>query len=200
MMPPHMTTWGEIMALRLVSVLALGIMALACGSESDGGLDADTASPADASDTAGLEDASADAVWTASGSGLTWQLTVDIAVPRDNAFDACKNSTVAGGGWRLPTIDELRTLVEGCGSTATGGPCGVTDDCTSPTTCGGSDCDGCGMSAECLWPDALGQGYCGTYWSANTDGASDYFWTVNFVNGAVSFDHRNGYAYYRCVR
>lgn len=60
--------------------------------------------------------------------------------------------------WRLPTIDELRTLIKGCPSTETGGDCPATVECYGKDQgeCLGADCSGC--------PVGLGPGKEGCYW------------------------------------
>jgi hypothetical protein len=47
------------------------------------------------------------------GTGLTWQQTFD-AMPRTwaDAKSDCNGLTLAGGGWRLPNMKELQTLID----------------------------------------------------------------------------------------
>ena len=69
-----------------------------------------------------------------SSSGLVWSAKAPDEMSYKDAVDYCDNLSVGGfGGWRLPTISELRTLIQNCPDTITGGECGVTDDCLSST-------------------------------------------------------------------
>ena len=46
------------------------------------------------------------------------------------AVSYCKNLYELGySDWRLPTVDELRTLIKDCPKTESGGSCGLTDEC-----------------------------------------------------------------------
>lgn len=67
-----------------------------------------------------------------SSSGLVWSAKASYEMLYKDAVDYCDN-LVEGGfdGWHLPTISELRTLIQNCPDTMTGGECGVTDDCLS---------------------------------------------------------------------
>jgi hypothetical protein len=48
-----------------------------------------------------------------NGSGLVWQQTVDAGVyTQAEAIAYCASLTLDGGGWRLPTIDELMSIVD----------------------------------------------------------------------------------------
>jgi len=66
--------------------------------------------------------------WYDSSSGLTWQNPpTKTRMNWQAAVDYCSSLTFAEGGWRLPTIGELRTLIRGCVDTETSGNCGVND-------------------------------------------------------------------------
>ena len=44
---------------------------------------------------------------------LTWQQSVDAgAYPQANAVTYCAGLSLAGGGWRLPTVSELLSIVD----------------------------------------------------------------------------------------
>ena len=48
----------------------------------------------------------------------------------EDAVSYCKNLTELGyNDWRLPTVNELRTLIQNCSYTETGGSCEITDEC-----------------------------------------------------------------------
>jgi len=60
----------------------------------------------------GRYDVGADAVWDTT-SGLTWQRKVpEQRFDWSGAKSYCAGLSLAGGGWRLPTKDELASLVE----------------------------------------------------------------------------------------
>ena len=92
----------------------------------------------------------------------------------DDAKQYCSDLDVAGiHGWRLPTVDELRTLVVGCSKLEPGDECGVTDpDCLSPANGGGCITYGpnncaCGEAEGCYWDTGLLGGSCSRVWSGS---------------------------------
>jgi hypothetical protein len=112
----------------------------------------------------------------------------------DAAGPYCDSLSLAGhsaGEWHLPSIDELRTLIQGCAETEEGGACGVTDSCTD-ISCMDS-CDGCialgGPGAGgCYWDPAL-EGDCSVLWSSTVYPGSGYGWCVNFGLANIHWDH-----------
>ena len=143
--------------------------------------------------------------WTDPVSGLTWQVTPTGGTMKwSDAKAHCAGLTLDGGGWHLPTIGELRTLIRGCPGTVTGGACEVTDSCLS-SSCQNEACNGCsgnnGPAGGCYWPDEM-QGTCGWYWSSSpVEDLGGYAWLVYFYYGGVA----SGLGVYsdfgvRCVR
>ena len=147
-------------------------------------------------------------------SGHTWQVTpTGEFMNWSDAKAHCAGLSLDGGGWRLPTIGELRTLIRGCPGTVTGGACEVTDSCLSYSSCWDQGaCVSCwngagpdeGLQNGCYWPDEM-QGKCDWYWSSSSSTDDDYYaWTVNFIYGSVYHGDVSGGVsldtHVRCVR
>ena len=73
-----------------------------------------------------------------------------------NAETYCNNLVLAGhDDWRLPTIDELRTLVRGVSTTMTGGKCPTSESCTDQDSCNKDKDNSKGFGNSCLGCVAL---------------------------------------------
>ena len=137
------------------------------------------------------KDSSTGHIWSEMASGMEWQ----------EANDHCTglNSSNYGGyssGWHLPTIDELRTLIQNCAATEPGGSCGVTESCLS-SSCLDSSCYSCSS-------DSTGGhskfGKTNELWSSSTLSDYDNALFVDFEGGGV-YDYSELYNHYvRCVR
>jgi hypothetical protein len=81
-------------------------------------------------------------VWKDPDTNLIWSSLSDGKFKiYEEAKSYCDNLEETGySDWHLPTISELRTLIQKCPATETGGTCGITDDCTSPE-CGDDSCN-----------------------------------------------------------
>jgi len=118
----------------------------------------------------------------ASSDYMTW----------DEAITYCENL-----GGRLPTISELRTLIQNCPATQTGGSCGVTESCLS-ISCWSDACSGCSGASDGRYSQL---GDTGWFWSSSEQsGNADYAWIVNFKNGNVYSNSKYGSDDVRCVR
>lgn len=110
----------------------------------------------------------------------------------------CDKLDLAGHtDWRVPTIDELRSLVTGCVMTGTGGACGITD-ATPESTDYNALCKGCGTDTSCYSPTELNNP-CGTYVSS-TRQADGYLWTITFDDASVASESPSSINLVRCVR
>ena len=131
-------------------------------------------------------------MWSSESSDyMTWY----------DAVSYCDNLTECGySNWHLPTISELRTLIQNCSGTVTGGSCGVTDSCLSFSNC---------WSDESCYYSCSGDesgvysklGDTSWFWSSSVlSGSSNYAWYVGFDYGYVRNDLKYDYSYVRCVR
>lgn len=180
--------------LIVASILCAGFALVACGDDDDDSNEYDDDEQNGTGDT-----------WTDSSTGLMWQNGTGCCYDWDEATNYCQ-SLVRGGhsDWRLPSISELRSLLRGSDDTQTGGSCGVTDDCRSPS-CWSASCSGCsggdGPGNGCYWPSEL-NGQCSWYWSSSPVLAHNgNVWFVNFKYGNVGSSYGNYYNnIVRCVR
>ena len=161
-------------------------------------------------------------IWTDPESGLMWMDPPVYFAPGSPknwtvAKESCESLVLEGHeDWRLPTLDELRTLIRGCENTMAGGACAATDACFNPECFVDSPpCfDGCpasegpvdaGAGMGCYWPEAFGmKASCFLYWSSlsvpTTDTLTTYIATVNFDDATVDYFPEDGNLDIRCVR
>ena len=143
--------------------------------------------------------------WIDPVSGLTWQGTPTGGnMNWSDAKSHCAGLSLDGGGWYLPTIGELRSLMRGCPGTVTGGACDVTDACLDSSCNDEGGCTDCshndGPADGCYWPDEM-QGTCSWYWSSSP--VEDYdslAWYVGFDYGNVYYTSDFLGKLVRCVR
>ena len=139
--------------------------------------------------------------WTDESSGLTWQRrgNGDGSNGIDNAQAFCEGLTLDGyDDWRLPTVDELLALVDGCTATQA---CTVDLETCVSQNCSSVCDDGSGPGVDgCYWPDEL-LGWCGYYLTTTECGSSPSPWWVDFMTGTVSVSGGGTYYnFWRCVR
>jgi len=116
-----------------------------------------------------------------------------------DALEYCRNLDEGGHrDWRLPTISELRTLIQNCPATMTGGECRVTDSCLSSSECWNDACSGCDFNSSGKYSKL---GDIGWFWSSSTlsDSAGNA-WYVLFSLGYVNDGYKTGNGSVRCVR
>jgi hypothetical protein len=128
--------------------------------------------------------------------GLDWSDASSSVMDWNTAIIYCENL-----GGRLPTISELRTLIQNCPATETSGECGVTDDCLSYAACRNDSCSGCEYNSEGKY-SVFGDIY--WFWSSSEQSVdTDHVWYVGFYHGDVGSNtesNKSDYLHVRCVR
>lgn len=128
-----------------------------------------------------------------SNKGISWK----------NAVDYCKQLREGGhSDWRLPDIDELRTIVQKCPNTETGGICKV----SRKSGCLSGKCMNDDKSCGCIfkWLGAyskFGDDRWIRLWSSsvNSDDAT-YAWRIDFSSGWIKDYDKSSLNHVRCVR
>ena len=122
-----------------------------------------------------------------------------VAAKWEQAKQSCDKLEEGGhSDWRLPNIDELRTLIQNC-STETGGECKVSEKngCLS-SKCFGITCS-CDEEKNKGYYSKLGD--TAVLWSSTSlSNDTDSAWVVYFGRGKVGTRTKFGYNYFRCVR
>jgi hypothetical protein len=140
----------------------------------------------------GDDDAGADDAGEDDGGGLidpNWQNAdaIEGTWNWQEAKDYCDSLEHGDqADWRLPTIDELRDMIDGCPETDTGGECRLTGECLDDFDCN-VFCEGCderrGPGDDgCYWNlvDASSDA-CGAYWSASPlPDSESHAWAIDF--------------------
>ncbi|HOW50883.1 MAG TPA: PEGA domain-containing protein [bacterium] len=142
-------------------------------------------------------------------TGLMWQRSNSKELTWEASLSYCDTLELNGySNWRLPSISELRSLIRGCSNTMTGGPCQVTDYCSSvkclTDTCSCKAGTGSGEKGfywqKDVWDHTASKGY-GVYWSSSTlPFFTDLAWYVAFYSGNINRYGRENTYYARCVR
>ncbi|RJO70448.1 MAG: choice-of-anchor D domain-containing protein [Myxococcales bacterium] len=86
--------------------------------------------------------------------------------------------------WRLPTVDELRSLFVSCTELMTDGACGIRETCTANEAPCKTGCTGCG--GPCHWPSGMLGNCDNRYYLSSTLGGS-CAWRVCYNPGQIYY-------------
>ncbi len=163
-------------------------------------------------------------IWNDPDTNLSWQdpqkdayTPGDTGLPQPDAIRYCEELIMDGyDDWRLPNIDELRTIIRGNPDIMTDGDCPVHEgssraDMLDPTCQPVPDYEGPGVGG-CYWeleltgtcdkPDPADEGLRPLETVSSTVSSDDQFWVacVLFNEGSAVFNHIYSLADVRCVR
>jgi hypothetical protein len=165
------------------------------GNTGDTGDTGNTGDTGDTGDTGKKDDYEP---WTDTATGFMWSKMSKEWMIWSDAVSYCETLIVGEySQWRLPSISELRTLVENCPQTETDGACGVTDSCLSDS-CSSDSCEGCEWASDGKYSKMGNREYC---WSSSVNSDNDEeAWFVNFYHGYVQSYDKGFTRYALCVR
>ena len=137
--------------------------------------------------------------------GNIWSLRSSDPMTWSDAYYYCERLKISNAcgysDWHLPTISELRTLIQNCPATVTGGSCRVTDDCSVSNCMDYDACHGCDYDVSGKY-SRLGDNI-GLWSTSPSDSTPDTesLWVVRFENGGVNDVVVSSSNFYvRCVR
>ena len=121
-----------------------------------------------------------------SSTGLMWSEKAYYNMSWEMAVDYCDELYKGGfSNWRVPDIDELRTLVKNCPENETGGECPISEAGGVLSQLYVTECMGCGYGgfsklgdSDILWS------------SSNVDEDSDYAWYISFSSAEISVAYK----------
>ena len=133
---------------------------------------------------------------------LVWSAKSSDEMNWDDAGSYCENLTEGGyDDWRLPTIDELRTVIQNCPGSQIGGACAISDPDHLSNSDFSNDCYCDSMGSNNGYYSRLGDDDLVSLWSSSTtSGNTDRAWRVGFDDAYVYGYNKSGNNYVRCVR
>lgn len=131
-------------------------------------------------------------------SSFIWSVKTSNKMNWQEAKDYCQNLTEREQtDWHLPTIEELRDLIQSCPGTITGGSCSVSETCAD-SGCLDENCQACSPESDGSY-SRLGD--INQLWSATSVSNHDSgAWYVDFSNAGIYQDGKESYRYVRCTR
>jgi len=125
--------------------------------------------------------------------GLEWS---DLS-PSVKIWTEAVNYCASIGG-RLPSISELRTLIQNCTATETDGACKVTDSCLSTSCYTSLSCNACENAVDGRYSVFGDSDF---FWSSSSvDNNTNNAWFVRFNSGYVYGSKKTNKYSVRCVR
>ncbi len=136
-----------------------------------------------------------------STSGLTWSSRSD-QMYWSSAESYCENLTEGNhDDWKMPNIDELRTVIRNCDNTQTGGACAISDpDHLSSSDNKNCSCDSIQNNEG--YYSKLGDEDAITLWSSSVrSDDTNSAWCITFTSAYILNLNKSGYSRnVRCVR
>ena len=118
--------------------------------------------------------------------GNMWSTLSSDTMYWDDAVVYCHNLTECGySDWRLPNINELRTLIKNCPGSQTDGSCAVRDSACLSSSCWSGDCRCEYRENNGGYYSKLGDDDNVLLWSSSTESDTDGAWYVNFESAGV---------------
>jgi len=121
-----------------------------------------------------------------SSSGLMWSDKAYYTMSWETAVDYCDELYRSGfSDWRVPDIDELRTLVKNCPESETGGECPISEAGGVLSQLYVTECMGCGYGGFSKLGDT------DILWSSSyVDEDDDYAWYISFSSAEISVAYK----------
>ena len=130
--------------------------------------------------------------------GLQWSKLSPNSMDHLHALLYCQDLEEDGhNDWKLPNIDELRTLIKNCSKTEKGGSCKVGRECKSRKCT--EPINSCSCEKESNY-SKLGDGGVNLWSQSRVSDLSGYYWEAGFHNGSIHYFKEDFEYYVRCVR
>ena len=217
---PQATTGWHVL-LKAESVVRIG-MFFCVAVFATGCMDEAMVAPGDPHDPFSGERIEQEDPWLDDSTGLYWENTntdkedpFEIQMTWDAAMSYCQDLSLGGfSDWHLPTVSEMRSIINGCPHTQSGGSCNITDDCPTyecasigdwpcaPSCaewehrtgcfnfyCNGNECAQACKSgpadSACFWKHGL-KGHCPGYWTSTLIPGETYAWVIDFRSAEIN--------------